>query len=172
MDIQEQVNEQGQMKRDYENALWVNVYEWQVTPRENHETGRPFWDIKLAAGTTVEHEGQKLDVGRYHFTTNLEPALTFGSPGDPKTMRGIPFPQDWDGVTLQRVENVAKEGHEPIFEVTHRIEGVSPQALADGIAERNAAWRSAHKKTHEEQTPDKEAQDRPQAVKRSQEPAL
>lgn len=182
MDVQEKTMEQGQRNHSYENAIWCNVYDWQVTPRENHETGRPFWDVKLASGTTIEHDGRKLDVGRYHFTTNLEPKVTFGEPGDPKAMRGIIFPQDWD-ITLTKVENIAKEGHSPVFEVTDRIEGVRPKELADGIAERNAAWRSAHRKAHEEQMPgrDEKAQatglsaERPadsKAAKREYEPSL
>ena len=169
MDVQEQASEQTHRKHNYEQTTWANVYDWQVTPRENHETGRTFYDIKLAKDTYVECGGVKQNVGHYHFTTNLEPKITFGEPGDPKAMRGIPFPQDWDGVTLQRVENVSKEG-QPIFEVTDRIDGVSPKALAEGIAERNAAWRSAHKEAQKELVPGHDVQD--SVSKRYQDPSL
>ena len=170
MDIQEQVNEQGQKKHNYEVTIWANVFDWQVSPRENHETGHTFYDIKLASNTFLEMpDGQKKDVGHYHFTTNIMPKMTFGEPGSPRAMRGIPFPQDWDGVTLLRVENVAKEG-QPIFEVTDRIEGVSPKALSEAIAERNAAWRSAHREERKELTSGRGDQE--PVSKRLQDPSL
>ena len=176
MDEREQGQEQGQEKRSYENSPWINVYDWQVEERTNHETGDKWWDVKLASGTFIEVNGQKIDVSKYHFTTNVEPAMTHGEPGTPKATRGIHFPEDWE-ITLRRFENTAPEGQTPVFVETGRIEGVTPKQLADGVSERTAAWRSAHRKANREQAPGKETQEgkhQQEQVKpkRSMEPSL
>ncbi len=174
MDTQEQVQGQEQEKRSYENSPWIHVHDWSVSEHANSETGEKFWSVKLPTGTTIQHENQTLDVSHYRFTTNYEPALTHGEAGTPKAMRGIHFPEGWE-ITLQRIENVAKEGHEPIFDVTDRIEKVTPKELADGLDARDAQWRAAHRKPSHEQEAGKDAQEQAKpgrAMYRSAEPAL
>ena len=156
MQVQEQA--EGHEKRSYENAPWINVHDWMVTKRINHETETPFWDIKIPSGTFLEVDGQKKDIGHYRFTTNYEPALTHGEAGDPKAMRGIHFPEGWE-IRLDLIKNVAVEGHEPIFEVVDRIEGVTPKALSESLEERDTQWRATHRKPAHEQETGKDAQD-------------
>lgn len=152
--MDEQMQEQqGQEKRSYENSPWINVYDFQVTEHERQDGEGSWWDIKLASGTYVEIGGEKVDVSRYHFTTNVEPAVTHGEIGAPGTTRGIHFPEGWE-INLVRFANTAPEGQAPVFVETGRIQGISPQQLADGIAERNAQWRSAHRKPKQEQDHD------------------
>lgn len=110
----------------YENKDYIHVHDFQVREYQNSQTGQSFWDVKLMKGTFIEHEGQRLDVGHYHFRTNQEPLVIHGEPGTPQCMRSIHYPDGWD-LTLTQVKNVAIEGHDPIFEVTDRIEGVTPQ---------------------------------------------
>lgn len=105
--------------------------------------------MKLASSTFIEKDGQKIDVGRHHSSTNLEPSVTFGEPGSPKATRGNHFPNDWD-ITLQRFENTAPEGKPPVFTEVSRVEGVMPKELSAGIAERTNAWRAAHKREAKE----------------------
>lgn len=173
MDVQENVAEQAQEKHGYENADWIHVHDWAVSKFTNHETGEDFWSIKLPKETYLEVDGEKRDVGHYRFTTNVEPALTYGEAGSPKAMRGIHYPDGWT-VDLRLVQNVAKEGHPPIFEEVDRIEKVTPKQLAEALKERDQEWKLSNRKAQEEQVPDKgeQAQDRPQVAKRSHEPAL
>ena len=165
---------QEQEPRSYENSPWINVYDWQVTEHTNRETGDSFWSVKLASDTFIEHDGQRVDVGRHVFTTNYEPSVTHGEPGTPRCTRGIHFPQDWD-ITLKRFENVAGKDETPVFKEVNRVEGVTPEELAEGVHERNAAWRSAHRKESQEQTVERNAheQSRPDHAKQhSMEPSL
>lgn len=92
-DIRNQSN-WGQQKRSYENSPWINVHDWQVTKHTNSKTNEDFWDIKLAKGTFIEVEGERVDVSGYHFHTNYEPSVSFGDPGTPRCKRGIHFPRD------------------------------------------------------------------------------
>lgn len=148
--IYDQDQERG--RRSYENSPWINVYDWQVTQFENHQTGEPFWDIKLASNTFIEKDGNRIDVSHHHFTCNYEPAFTHGEPGTPRCTRGIHFPEDWD-ITLKRFENIAPEGQDPVFKEVSRIEGVTPQQLSDGLHERAETWRSSHRREDRQQTP-------------------
>ena len=116
---------QEQEPRSYENSPWINVYDWQVTEHTNRETGDSFWSVKLASDTFIEHDGQRVDVGRHVFATNFEPSVTHGEPGTPRCTRGIHFPQDWD-ITLKRFENVAGKDETPVFKEVNRVEGVTP----------------------------------------------
>lgn len=95
--------------------------------------------------------GEKIGVGKYHFSTQVEPFLTFDEVGLPKAMRGIHFPENWD-VTLQQFENVAPEGKEPQFVEMGRIENVAQKKSADGMENRRSAWWSSHGKENQEKT--------------------
>lgn len=156
--MEEHDQEQVRERRSYENSPWINVYDWQVTEHANGETGKKFWGVKLASNTLIEVDGQKTDVGHYHFTTNVEPAVTYGEPGTPRCSRGIHFPEDWD-ITLRRFESTAPEGQTPLFKEVGRVEDATPQQLSDGISERAEAWRSANRKASREQAPDRAAQE-------------
>ena len=167
--MQEQSSVQQEEKWSYEGSPWIsNVFDWMVQKHENSETGKPFWSIKLPSNTFIEHGGQRLDVSHYRFTTNVEPALTHGEAGSPKAVRGIHFPLGWE-ITLQRIENVAKDGHGPIFEETGRVEGVTPKELAEGLAERASEWRLSHRKANEERDLTQETAEK---VERQYEPSL
>ncbi len=152
---QDQVQDQpnNQTKHDYTNSPWIHVPDWTVSSHVNSETGEPFYSVRIPKNTTIQHDGQIIDVSHYRFTTNIEPALTYGEVGSPKAVRGIHFPSDWS-ITLERFENMAKPDHEPVFEKTGCIEGVSPKELADGLAERAASWKQSHKRTRDEQSLD------------------
>lgn len=151
---QDQAQEQGQAQEQqqltYENKDYIHVHDFQVREFVNSRTGQPFWDVKLMKGTSIEHEGQRLDVGHYHFRTNQEPLVIHGEPGTPQCMRSIHYPDGWD-LTLFQVQNVAVEGHDPIFEVTDRIEGVTPKQIAEGVAERDSAFRDQRRKAQEQE---------------------
>lgn len=139
----------------------------------NHETGESFWSVRFPGNTYIKHDGQTIDVSRYRFTTRYEPKLLHSEPGSLKAVRGIHYPIDWQ-ITLQRFENVAEEGREPVFKETGRIEGVTPKELAEGLEKRSAAWRIAHRKDSQEHavakgTPeqDRPAHERQRAVEPS-----
>lgn len=174
MDGQENVAEQAHEKHSYENTDWIHVHDWAVSKFTNHETGEDFWSIKLPKETYLEVDGEKRDVGHYRFTTGVEPALTYGEAGSPKAMRGIHYPDGWT-VDLRLVQNVAKEGHPPIFEEVDRIEKVTPKQLAEALKERDQEWRLSNRKTQEEQMPGKDSADQAkgmQVAKRTSEPSL
>lgn len=140
----------------------------------NRETGEPFWSMRLPDQTTIQHDGQAIDVSRYRFTTRYEPKLLHGEAGSLKAIRGIHFPTDWE-ITLRRFENIAAEGHEPVFKETGRIEGVTPKELAEGLEERSAAWRQAHRREGQEHAVGKDAQEQTHPAherQRSTEPSL
>ena len=166
MDGREQTQGQEQIedkaKRSYENAPWIHAHDWMVTERTNHETGERFWDVKIPSGTFIEVNGERKDIGHYRFTTQYEPALTYGEAGDPKAMRGIHFPEDWE-IRLDLVQNVAVEGHEPIYDVVDRIEGVTPKALSAALEDRDTQWRATHRKPTQQQeaSKDEQSQDKP-----------
>lgn len=164
--IADQAQTQDYEKRSYENSPWINVYDWQVTQFENHQTGEPFWDIKLASNTFIEKDGERIDVSSHHMTVNREPAITHGEPGTPRCMRGIHLPNDWD-ITLKRFENIAQDGQDPNFVEVSRVEGVTPKELADGIHERAKAWRSAHPRDEQHQTAKRDNQEQTQGNGRS-----
>lgn len=167
--------EQAQGTRSYEGSPWIHLPEWMIQEHKNRETGEPFWSVRLPDSTTIQHDGQAIDVSRYRFTTRYEPKLLHGEPGSLKAIRGIHYSVDWQ-ITLQRFENVAEEGREPVFKETGRIEGVTPAELADGLDERNAAWRSAHRKESQEHAVEGESAHeqsrRSPAKQRSVEPSL
>jgi len=168
-----------QDRHSYENSPWIDVWDFQVTEHVRQDTGDKWWDVKLADGTFIEHNGERLDVSRYHFSTNVEPSLTYGESGQPGAMRGIRFPEQWS-LDLRRFENRAPQGADsPAFVETGRIEGVTPKQVADGVRERNQEWKLSHRKARPEQEPGREAAERKQpdmgmtATKpRSTEPAL
>lgn len=162
----DQAQTQDHEKRSYENSPWINVYDWQVTQFENHQTGEPFWDIKLASQTFVRKDGERIDVSNHHFTTNYPPAITHGEPGTPHCTRGIHFPEDWE-ITLKRFENIAQDGQEPNFVEVSRVEGVTPKELSEGIHERAKAWRSAHRQDEQHQTAKRDNQEQTQGNGRS-----
>lgn len=155
--MQGQEQAEGKAKRSYENAPWIHVHDWMVTERTNRETGEKFWDVKIPSGTFLEVAGERKDIGHYRFTTQYEPALTHGEAGNPKAMRGIHFPEGWE-IRLDLIQNVAVEEHEPIFEVTDRIEGVTPKALSAALEERDTQWRATHRKPVQQQEVGKDEQ--------------
>lgn len=179
MDEQAQVQgAQEHHEHDESQWMWIdNIYDWQVDEHTNGETGEKFWDVKLASGTFIEVDGQKVDVSKHHFTVDWEPAVSRGEPGTPKCMRGVHLPVDWN-LTLRQFENVTPNAMNPTFVEVSRVEGVTPKQLNDGLAERAAAWRQAHRKPAHEQEQGKEAQEQSraekaiEAKKRSMEPAL
>ena len=76
---------------------------------------------------------------------------------------------------MKRFENVAGKDETPVFKEANRAEGVTPEELAEGVHERNATWRSAHRKESQEQTAERNAheQSRPDHAKQhSMEPSL
>lgn len=171
--MQEQMQEQG--KHTYENKDWIDVWDFQVSEHERQDGQGSWWDVKLASNTFIEHNGERLDVSKYHFSSNVEPSLTYGESGQPGAMRGIHFPDGWT-LDLRRFSNTAPEGQPPVFTETGRIEGVTPKQIADGVRERNKEWKLSHRKAHPEQSPDKN-QDRAQKAvedrqKRAMEPSL
>ena len=171
---QEQMQAQGQEKHTYENKDWIDVWDFQVTEHERQDGQGSWYDVKLASGTFIEHNGERLDVSRYHFATNVAPSFTHGESGQPGAMRGIHFPDGWT-VDLKRFANTAPENQPPVFAEVGRIEGVTPKQIADGVRERNQEWKLSHQKAHPEQEPAKDAQEqaRPgRAMYRSAEPAL
>ena len=145
---QAQAQTQEPSQRTYENDDFIHVHDFQVSEKTNSETGERFYDVKLMKGTTIEIDGQQVDVSHYHFTTAYEPAVLHGEPGSPQCMRSIHFPDGWD-LTLKRFENAAQEGQPPAFKEAHRIEGVTPKQIADGTEARDNAWRESHKKVQE-----------------------
>ena len=167
--------EPAKESREESEWTWVNVYDWQVEEHTNQETGDKWWDVKLASGTFIEVDGEKIDASKHHFSVNWAPAVTYGEPGTPRCTRGVHLPNDWE-VTLKRFENIAKEGHAPVFEEVGRIEKVTPQQLAEGVDERNSQWRAAHRKPRDqEQGHDAQEQKQPgrgMYRPRSAEPAL
>lgn len=165
---QAQAMPQEEQGRDDSQWTWVNVYDWQCEEHTNQETGDKWWDIKLASDTFIEVDGQKVDVSKHHFSVNWEPAVTHGEPGTPRCTRGVHLPNDWD-ITLKRFENVAVEGHPPIFEVASKVEKVTPQQLAEGVAERNSQWRAAHRKPSQEQDQEQAKPERGMYAKEDQE---
>lgn len=181
MDERDQVQAQPQEEqgRDDSQWTWVNVYDWQVEEHgPNQETGEKWWDVKLASGTFIEVGDQKVDVSKHHFSVNWEPAVTHGEPGTPRCTRGVHLPNDWN-LTLKRFENVTPNAMTPSFKEVSRVEKVTPQQLADGIAERNAQWRAAHRRPNQEQSQEKGGQEQIHPgramyakEKRSMEPAL
>ena len=116
-------------------------------------------------------------MSKHQFTVDWEPAVSRGEPGTPKCMRGVHLPVDWD-LTLRKWENLTPNAQSPTFKEVGRIEGVTPKQLNDGLAERAAAWRQAHRKPAQEQEQGKETQEQSRAEKaieakrRSMEPAL
>ena len=159
-DIRDQSN-WNRLKRSYENSPWINVHDWQVTKHTNGKTNEDFWDVKLAKGTFIEVEGERVDVSGYHFHTNYEPSVSFGEPGTPRCKRGIHFPEGWD-ITLKRFENTAPAGELPVFVETGRIENVTPQQIADGLKDRRDQWRaSSREAAAPEQTRDNGGPDSP-----------
>ena len=179
MDEQAQVQgAQEQQEQADRQWMWVdNVYDWMVDEHVNHETGEKFWSVKLPTNTFIEVDGQKVDVSKHQFTVDWEPAVSRGEPGTPKCMRGVHLPVDWD-LTLRKWENLTPNAQSPTFKEVGRIEGVTPKQLNDGLAERAAAWRQAHRKPAQEQEQGKETQEQSRAEKaieakrRSMEPAL
>lgn len=139
----QEVEQTQEPKRTYENKDYIHLHDFQVTERTNSETGQPFWTCKLAKGTFIEHEGQRMDVSGYLFSTNQEPLVIHGEPGEPKCMRSVHFPDGWS-LDLRRYENTAEKGQPPVFKEANRIEGVSPKQIADGVRERNETWRNNH----------------------------
>ena len=173
MEFEQPTQEQTQGNRSYEGSPWIHLSEWMMQEHRNHETGESFWSVRLPDNTYIQHDGQTVDVSRYRFTTRYEPKLLHGEAGSLKAVRGIHYPVDWQ-ITLQRFENIAEEGREPVFKETGRIEGVTPKELAEGLDERNAAWRMAHRKDSQEHavakgTPeqDRPAHERQRAVEPS-----
>lgn len=137
MEFERQEQGQAQGTRNYEGSPWIHLAEWMIQEHTNRETGEPFWSVRLPNQTTIQHDGQAIDVSRYRFTTRYEPKLLHGEVGFLKAVRGIHYPVDWQ-ITLQRFENVAEEGREPVFKETGRTEGATPKELAEGLDERNA----------------------------------
>lgn len=175
MDEQEQAQEQSQKKHTYENKDWIDVWDFQVTEHERQDGQGSWWDVKLANGTFIEHNGEKLDVSRFHFTTNVEPSFVHGEAGQPGAMRGIHFPDGWT-LDLRRFVNSAPEGQTPVFAENGRIEGVTPKQIADGVRERNQEWKLSNQKAHSERSPEKEEKHVEKATelqqKRNPEPSL
>ena len=149
MEFERQEQGQAQGTRNYERSPWIHLAEWMIQEHTNRETGEPFWSVRLPNQTTIQHDGQAIDVSRYRFTTRYEPKLLHGEAGSLKAIRGIHYPVDWQ-ITLQRFEYIAEEEREPVFKETGRIEGVTPKELAEGLDERNAAWRTAHRRDSQE----------------------
>mgnify|MGYP004469386055 CR=1 FL=1 len=147
-DIRDQSNRDRQ-KLSYENSPWINVHDWQVTKHTNSKTKEDFWDVKLAKGTFIEVEGERVDVSGYHFHTGYEPSVSFGEPGTPRCKRGIHFPEGWD-ITLQRFENTAPAGVPPAFVEGNRIENVTPGQIADGLKDRRDQWRASREMANPE----------------------
>ena len=174
MEFERQEQGQAQGTRNYEGSPWIHLAEWMIQEHTNRETGEPFWSVRLPDQTTIQHDGQAIDVSRYRFTTRYEPKLLHGEAGSLKAIRGIHFPTDWE-ITLRRFENIAAEGHEPVFKETGRIEGVTPKELAEGLEERSAAWKQAHRREGQEHAAGKDALEQTHPAherQRSVEPSL
>lgn len=175
MDEQGRMQDQNQDKHTYENKDWIDVWDFQVTEHERQDGQGSWWDVKLASNTFIEHNGEKLDVSKYHFTTGVKPSLVHGEEGQPGAMRGIHFPDGWT-LDLKCFVNTAPEGQPPVFVESDRIEGVTPKQIADGVRERNQEWRLSHQKAHPEQSLGKEANHAEKTAeasqKRSSEPSL
>lgn len=174
MEFEQPTQEQTQGNRSYEESPWIHLSEWMMQEHRNHETGESFWSVRLPDNTYIQHDGQTIDVSRYRFTTRYEPKLLHGEVGFLKAVRGIHYPVDWE-ITLQRFENIAEEGREPVFKETGRIEGVTPKELAEGLEERSAAWRQAHRREGQEHAVGKDAQEQTHPAherQRSTEPSL
>ena len=179
MDEQNQV--QAQPTQGNDEWVWINLWDWQIEEHgPNLEAGEKWWDCKLASNTFIDVNGQKVDVSKHHFSVNWEPAVTHGEPGTPRCTRGVHLPSTWE-LTLKRFENTAGEGQPPQFVEVSRVEKVTPQQLADAVAERNSQWRATHRKPTHEQSPE-QAKEQSQEQKqpgrgmyykqRSAEPAL
>ena len=108
MEFERQEQGQAQGTRNYEGSPWIHLAEWMIQEHTNRETGEPFWSVRLPDQTTIQHDGQAIDVSRYRFTTRYEPKLLHGEAGSLKAIRGIHFPTDWE-ITLRRFENTAAE---------------------------------------------------------------
>ena len=170
MDEQNQV--QGTQEQVEKEWMWVdNVYDWMVDEHTNHDTGEKFWSVKLPTNTFIEVDGQKIDVSKHQFTVDWEPAVSRGEPGTPKCMRGVHLPIDWE-LRLSKWENVTPNAMNPTFVEVSRVEGVSPKQLNDGLAERAAAWRQAHRKRDHEQEQAKPGMGMTAKPPRQAEPAL
>ena len=111
MEFERQEQGQAQGTRNYEGSPWIHLAEWMIQEHTNRETGEPFWSVRLPDQTTIQHDGQAIDVSRYRFTTRYEPKLLHGEAGSLKAIRGIHFPTDWE-ITLRRFENIAAEARD------------------------------------------------------------